>query len=352
MPQIGHEPGSARTISGCIGQVYSVRVAGAAGTSGSSAMPHLGQAPGWSWRTSGIHRANVGGRLRVRRRRFGCAARVRLSFKRMRWRASGTAFGDRCPTLGRRPRRLGGGGARQHGGLRLAQAVGGAILFDARASRIACDPRHPRRLFRRSRGLRRTRRARARACRSRPRPLARPDRARRRRGVSERPVRLSHRARPRALPRPRLYPHRSRQEWAQCRFDGRRRLSLRIGQNRPCRRGAQRRRGVRRQRAIPARSASRIAAGSLRSGQALLRLCRAVHPFVGVAATDPARQSARPELAVRLRRGRLFFAGQRHRHSHSRCDRLGDGRLPVSARGARRRERRRREARGRNSPRT
>ena len=53
IPQIGHEPGSARTISGCIGHVYSIRVAGAMGTDGSSAIPHFGHAPGWSCCTSG-----------------------------------------------------------------------------------------------------------------------------------------------------------------------------------------------------------------------------------------------------------------------------------------------------------
>ena len=37
MPQIGQLPGASRTISGCIGQVHSVLVAGAAGTGGSSA---------------------------------------------------------------------------------------------------------------------------------------------------------------------------------------------------------------------------------------------------------------------------------------------------------------------------
>ena len=52
MPHFGHEPGSSRTISGCIGQVYWVLVA-SEGVSGSSAMPHLGQAPGSGWRTSG-----------------------------------------------------------------------------------------------------------------------------------------------------------------------------------------------------------------------------------------------------------------------------------------------------------
>ncbi len=52
MPQMGHEPGAGRTISGCMGQVYSVRVE-AVGTSGSRAMPQEGQAPGlFSW-TSG-----------------------------------------------------------------------------------------------------------------------------------------------------------------------------------------------------------------------------------------------------------------------------------------------------------
>ncbi len=64
MPQIGQEPGSSRTISGCIGQTYSIRVAGAAIVSGSSAMPHLGQAPGLDARTSGsigqIYTASTG----------------------------------------------------------------------------------------------------------------------------------------------------------------------------------------------------------------------------------------------------------------------------------------------------
>src|SRR5579864_7695403 len=52
MPQIGQEPGSERTILGCIGQVYSVRVA-ETGISGSSAMPQEGHAPGFDSRTSG-----------------------------------------------------------------------------------------------------------------------------------------------------------------------------------------------------------------------------------------------------------------------------------------------------------
>src|SRR5688572_26478157 len=61
MPQIGQEPGSSRTISGCIGQTYSVRVAGAGNVSGSSAMPHFGQAPGLDSRTSGsIGQTNTG----------------------------------------------------------------------------------------------------------------------------------------------------------------------------------------------------------------------------------------------------------------------------------------------------
>ncbi len=46
MPHIGQFPGSGRTIWGCIGQVYSVRVTGAATMAGSKAMPHFGQTPG------------------------------------------------------------------------------------------------------------------------------------------------------------------------------------------------------------------------------------------------------------------------------------------------------------------
>ncbi len=50
IPQIGQLPGRSRTISGCIGQVYSVL---ATGSAGSSAIPHLGHAPGPSCTTSG-----------------------------------------------------------------------------------------------------------------------------------------------------------------------------------------------------------------------------------------------------------------------------------------------------------
>ena len=53
IPQRGQDPGSACTISGCMGQVYSVLVGGAPVTRGSSAMPHLGQGPGPGSRTSG-----------------------------------------------------------------------------------------------------------------------------------------------------------------------------------------------------------------------------------------------------------------------------------------------------------
>jgi hypothetical protein len=53
IPHFGQLPGSGRTTSGCIGQVYSVFVASAAGASGSSAMPHFGHAPGPSLLTSG-----------------------------------------------------------------------------------------------------------------------------------------------------------------------------------------------------------------------------------------------------------------------------------------------------------
>src|SRR6202048_1933885 len=46
MPQIGHDPGSERIISGCMGQVYSVCL-DAMGTSDSKAMPHEGVAQGF-----------------------------------------------------------------------------------------------------------------------------------------------------------------------------------------------------------------------------------------------------------------------------------------------------------------
>src|SRR6516162_5683360 len=52
MPQIGQLPGPGRTISGCIGQVYSVRLTGNT-LSLSSAIPQLGQGTGFDSRTSG-----------------------------------------------------------------------------------------------------------------------------------------------------------------------------------------------------------------------------------------------------------------------------------------------------------
>src|ERR1700733_4332640 len=52
MPQIGQEPGPGRTISGCMGQVYSVR-ADTDGISGSSDIPQEGHAPALLSRTSG-----------------------------------------------------------------------------------------------------------------------------------------------------------------------------------------------------------------------------------------------------------------------------------------------------------
>src|SRR3954464_5585565 len=52
IPQMGQDPGSSRTISGCMGQVHFV-FDGIGGISGSSAMPHFGQAAGLSETTSG-----------------------------------------------------------------------------------------------------------------------------------------------------------------------------------------------------------------------------------------------------------------------------------------------------------
>src|SRR5882757_8681328 len=52
MPQMGQLPGPGRTISGCIGQVHSVLVAGSCGDSGSNAIPHFGHGPGPSCLTS------------------------------------------------------------------------------------------------------------------------------------------------------------------------------------------------------------------------------------------------------------------------------------------------------------
>ena len=53
IPQIGHEPGATRTISGCIGHTHSVLLAAGAGATGSSVIPHFGHVPGPACRTSG-----------------------------------------------------------------------------------------------------------------------------------------------------------------------------------------------------------------------------------------------------------------------------------------------------------
>jgi hypothetical protein len=50
---MGQVPGSERTISGCMGQTYVVRVPGTTVITGSRAIPQMGQVPGLSWRTSG-----------------------------------------------------------------------------------------------------------------------------------------------------------------------------------------------------------------------------------------------------------------------------------------------------------
>ena len=52
IPQMGQSPGSSRTISGCMGQVYRVLLC-ACGSAGSRAMPHMGQLPGSSFSTPG-----------------------------------------------------------------------------------------------------------------------------------------------------------------------------------------------------------------------------------------------------------------------------------------------------------
>ncbi len=53
MPQRGQVPGSLRTISGCMGQVYSVFEEDGIGETCSKAIPHFGHVPGLACRTSG-----------------------------------------------------------------------------------------------------------------------------------------------------------------------------------------------------------------------------------------------------------------------------------------------------------
>src|SRR4051812_16718475 len=52
MPHLGHAPGASEMTSGCIGHVHCV-FEGANESSGSRAIPHFGQAPGLSETTSG-----------------------------------------------------------------------------------------------------------------------------------------------------------------------------------------------------------------------------------------------------------------------------------------------------------
>ena len=59
MPHLGQAPGSDCTTSGCIGQTYSVLVGIGVSEAGSSAMPHLGQGTWVSSSTSGTHGTHI-----------------------------------------------------------------------------------------------------------------------------------------------------------------------------------------------------------------------------------------------------------------------------------------------------
>src|SRR5580704_10982233 len=93
MPQIGQFPGWSRMISGCIGQVYSVRAAGKLATTGSSGMPHFGQEPAPCWRTSGcigqVYEPSGwgegGGSVRFPRYLEGSASNFAKQFRLQKW---------------------------------------------------------------------------------------------------------------------------------------------------------------------------------------------------------------------------------------------------------------------------
>ena len=59
MPQSGQLPGSSRTTSGCMGQVYSVLAAGAAGSFGLERHAAVGTGTGPFPADLGMHRAGV-----------------------------------------------------------------------------------------------------------------------------------------------------------------------------------------------------------------------------------------------------------------------------------------------------
>src|SRR5579883_651494 len=81
IPQIGQEPGSERTISGCIGQVYSVPAFGAEIVVGSRAIPHLGQLPGPACLTSGCI-GQVYSADELPRARFSCGSSLEFRYFR------------------------------------------------------------------------------------------------------------------------------------------------------------------------------------------------------------------------------------------------------------------------------
>ena len=87
MPQIGHDPGSGRTISGCIGQVYSVR-AGGSGNLGFQRHAAGGASSGLSLADLGAHGANVGRRRHRFRRATGRDRLRAIDLRQRRFRPS------------------------------------------------------------------------------------------------------------------------------------------------------------------------------------------------------------------------------------------------------------------------
>ena len=86
IPHMGQKPGSGRTISGCMGQTYSVLIEGAEGAAGSSAIPHLGHASWFRFANLGIHRTDIGSRfgfIHLRSVRTGVFVRMTVAVRRM-----------------------------------------------------------------------------------------------------------------------------------------------------------------------------------------------------------------------------------------------------------------------------
>ncbi|CAA9342758.1 MAG: hypothetical protein AVDCRST_MAG90-2038, partial [uncultured Microvirga sp.] len=248
-----------------------------------------------------------------------------------------------------RPRH-GGRGRGQHRALRVAAARRDPVLLGPRPGRGPGGQGDPRIGLRgpgaRTRGARHRRRRE----RGRSRDAGRAFRRGRGRGAGARALRLPRRARPLALPRPRLCGPRRGQERRSARPDGRRRvLAARPGAG--ARRPGAGLRGRGPSGATPASRPRDRPASSPQGSRGELRPLRAAARRRQCALpAHPAREPGLDRGARRLWRGRIFFACGRYRPAALHARRLGARHSPVPDRGAHRPRTRAGRGRGADRP--